>query len=239
MHLLNAAICDDDPEMLRRIEELAEENGGYDAVEPFASYAALEQAVRSGHKYQAVFMDVELGTQDNGIAAAEKLCMLLPDAGVVVVTSYPKYSQDIFFRQINLTGFLLKPVEREKFDAVTELLMKRTREQEAGKLVLRFRKKTVLVSVGEIRYLESVGHTILVHLADGRTEQCGGKLEEMMDRLPDYFMQCHKSYLVNMKMVREIRGDKVVLTDGEPIAISRSRYAECRDAYFAYLGRTV
>ena len=55
---------------------------------------------------------------------------------------------------------------------------------------------------------------------DGKQEYYG-KLEEAEKRIPGYVIRIHKSYLVNTHFIQSYRPDRVVLWNGEELAISR------------------
>lgn len=236
---MRAAVCDDDRIILGQIEELIGENDFYHSEDGYTSAEELAEAVRSGKKYDVIFLDVELGASGSGIDFAERLKKLLPNAWIVFVTAYPKYSQDIFLREINLAGFLLKPVDREHFDALTGQLRKKVRDMSARKLVLTFRQRNLTIPTNEILYIESSAHQAIIHLAGGQSELCYEKLTELEKKLPSSFAQCHQSYLVNLEEVTSLESDSVVLSGGIAIPVSRSRLASFRDAYFRYIGSSV
>ncbi len=46
-----------------------------------------------------------------------------------------------------------------------------------------------------------------------------------------------RAFLVNMKYIRRIENKSFMLENGEEILISKSRYVETKNRYFAYLTR--
>lgn len=232
---MNAAVIENSPEELAAECSLIRKNRNCSSCDGFPGLTELMEAVRAGKRYELVFLDIELSDGQSGIDAAEKLHALMPNAQVIFITAYPKYSQDIFLKQINLAGFLLKPVDREKLDILTEKAVQRIKNASARKIVLTFRQKSFTLLTDEILYIESVGHMVFIHLIGGRTENCYEKLAELGRQLPASFAQCHQSFLVNMREIVSLEGNNAVLSSGEAIPVSRSRYAAFRDTYFEYL----
>jgi hypothetical protein len=50
-----------------------------------------------------------------------------------------------------------------------------------------------------------------------------------------HFIQSHKSFLVNMKMIRQVTWNEVSLSDGSKVPLSRSHKKEFQDAYALFL----
>ena len=62
------------------------------------------------------------------------------------------------------------------------------------------------------------------------------KLDDVHKELPDYFLRCHQSYLVNMKHIACMRQLRLELDDGRIIPVSRPRYQEAKERFLAFLG---
>ncbi len=91
--------------------------------------------------------------------------------------------------------------------------------------------------MGHITYLESVGHSLIFHLADRRRlkVQSGFKdYQSLLDLNPDYF-RCHKSYVVNMSYVKEWSPTAFTLKDGDEVNISRPYRQAARSMYACYV----
>ena len=62
------------------------------------------------------------------------------------------------------------------------------------------------------------------------------KLSDLEERLPEYFVRVHQSYLVNMKQIRVFSAKGVELVDRRVIPVSRPRYAKAKDIFLQFLG---
>ncbi|MCI5690528.1 MAG: response regulator [Clostridiales bacterium] len=62
-----------------------------------------------------------------------------------------------------------------------------------------------------------------------------GSLTALMSQIPPHFLQCHKSFCVNMDCVREMRANFFLLDRGENIPISQSKKADTRARFLDYL----
>ncbi|MBU6169623.1 MAG: LytTR family transcriptional regulator [Bacteroidetes bacterium] len=52
-----------------------------------------------------------------------------------------------------------------------------------------------------------------------------------------HFIQTHKSYLVNMKMINQVNWNMIILTDGSKVPLSRTNKKEFQDAYALFLSK--
>jgi DNA-binding LytR/AlgR family response regulator len=56
-----------------------------------------------------------------------------------------------------------------------------------------------------------------------------GKLKDCMQMLPDFFVQIHQSFIVNMNYVRSFTYETVTLYSGQVISISKPYRKSVRD----------
>ena len=101
---------------------------------------------------------------------------------------------------------------------------------------LRCRNHKQIFYLDEILYLESRAHRTMIHTYEGE-EVCRDKISDLEQRMGDTFVRCHQSFLVNMKYIRRIENESFKLENGEEISISKRRYVETKNRYFAYLNR--
>lgn len=150
------------------------------------------------------------------------------------MTAYPKqYIQQIFLKPANVRGFLIKPIDGKLLEENLYKVAEGARRKIPNNLLIRCKSTLHSIRFNEILYLESAGHVVTVHT---RTEDynCYGCLEKMYERLPEYFIQCHKSYVVNMNGIRKMDKSQVMMEDNTRIPISKARYRTTKDRYDCY-----
>lgn len=83
----------------------------------------------------------------------------------------------------------------------------------------------------EALYLEVFNHTLVIHLKGGREERANVSLSKASALLPEgRFIQCHRSYLVNLDEARSLVRYELTLFDGTKVPVSKQRYQEVRSA---------
>lgn len=232
---MQLAICDDDRLFLERFRaqvealDLARKIDCYGVVEDF--FSALEQ----GERYDAVLMDIDWKQDATGMDIAEKLSERAPRTKVIYVTGYSdRFSQRIFLQKSNLSGYLVKPVDGALLRANLEKVA--AKEEQEPVLTITVGGRPVSIPSGEILYLESLGHTVCIHTC-GENITVYERLDKLAPLLPDGFLRCHKSFLVNMRQIRRFQGQDVLLKSGTAVPVSRSRGAGAKAEYFRYMGK--
>lgn len=185
-----------------------------------------------------VFMDIEFENDETGIDYAEKIYELSPDTKIVFITAYTeKFVQDIFVRNVNVHGFLSKPVQRDYLERTLDKIKNRVSSDNEKKVLLKTKNTVEAVYESSISYAESSKHTVIVHTDSGDyVLYC--KLSELSEQLSSGFCMCHKSYIVNMDRITAFRRTEVLLDNGTTVPVSRSRHLEFKDRYFDYIGNT-
>lgn len=95
------------------------------------------------------------------------------------------------------------------------------------RILIKEDKKNIFVDVNDIRWIESSGNYVKLHLAE-ETHMIRGSLKTLQHKLhPLRFVRIHRSYIINIHNVQAIEpwfsGDsKVTLNDGKKLKMSRN-----------------
>lgn len=202
---MRIGICDDETDALDMLQSQLEEVGRANQIERFSSACSLRNAIDSSKYFDLIFMDIELSELQNGIDFASSVNETCPDIQIVFVTGHPdRYYQQIFLKQVNLCGYLEKPVDRNVLKKLLQKALEIIRKRESQTLLIQQNGTVNAIPNSKIQYIESSGHQLIVHTAD-EIFICYERLEKLKDRLPESFLQCHKSYLVNMDFIRRVK----------------------------------
>ena len=96
------------------------------------------------------------------------------------------------------------------------------------KLVVKFAREIHLVPVETIDYIESIRRKVFIHSDDG-VYQMYSTMRDIIAKLPESFLRCHNSYLVNSERVVTVRSTEIVLTSGSKIPMSKRYAKEARE----------
>ena len=92
--------------------------------------------------------------------------------------------------------------------------------------------RVVKVSISDIRYVEAMSEYLKVHLqSDKKPIITLLSMKKMEERLPNYFMRIHRSYIVNLTKIQEVNKNRIIL-DADTYLPIGDMY---KDTFQAYL----
>lgn len=184
-------------------------------------------------KFDIVFMDIELPLL-NGMEAAKKLRTVDPVVPLVFITNMAQYA--IAGYSVRAIDYILKPVKYYDFFTMLSKLISFIEKNKGEELVLKNADEIRKVSSTDVYYLEVRGHSVTFHLKD-ESITVWGALKTYVEKLPRYFAYCNQCYYVNLKYVKKVKGNLLLIGD-ETLEISRGKKKEFLDRLSEYLGET-
>ena len=122
-----------------------------------------------------------------------------------------------------------------EIDESSEYVLTR-REMDLNYLPARDGEQTFFIAIGDIIYIESLGHDVMIHTMDGTyvTRERLKALERMLD--PDDFLRVSNSAIVSVKSIRRIEASilqKFILhmANGDKVDVTRSYYYIFKDRF--------
>ncbi len=230
--MLHIIILDDDPRIgSQLIKELRVINEALSA-EAFTSWKELSAYLCRQPHVDAVFMDLQFDSSaSSGIDYAEKILETHSNTKIIYITGYPlDYIQKVFLsKSVKPSGFITKPFQRE---VLKEHIARLMNEQLPEEEMLAFKTTgsgVNYIPLADILYLSSRKRCVTVYTKSGAYTGYY-KLSELLPKLPKYFYQCHKSYIVNLRRIQRIEAKHVFAGSTEiPLsAIGTTTIAEKR-----------
>lgn len=213
---------------------------------PFLELAAQCQSALEARKFlendtvDAVFCDINMPDL-NGMDFVKSL--VVPPL-VVFTTAYSEYAVEGF--RVNAVDYLLKPFGLQEFQRAANRLKERMfpniGDDNLGGSDVVFLKtdyRVVKVSIPDIRYIEGMSEYLKVWI-EGEAKPIITLLsmKKMEERLPDYFMRIHRSYIVNLNKIQEVNKNRIIM-DAETYLPIGDMYKEAFQAYLdtKFLGK--
>lgn len=238
MNTVSVLVVDDDREQAHALERMLEQYPTHKTfeVEICTSLAALDERLRRGFSPGIVFMDVVLedsaGSAGNGITAVQKLLQQCPGVQVIYVTGHVEYCTRVY--RTSHVYFLTKPLQPEDFTDALDKAIENLEERIARPFGVKVGGRIMRVLPADIEFVESDRRKVRIHLAD-QVIEAYESLGGISRKLPGTFVQCHKSFLVNMEKIAEMRSDQIDLLSGATIPISQKRSRPTREAFMDFL----
>lgn len=181
-----------------------------------------------------VFLDIEMPGL-NGIQTARQLRETNRDVAIVFVTNMAQYAIDGY--SVNAVDFILKPVTYSDFALKFKKVLRYISRTTSKKLTLRMSEnECVRIDCIRIYYVEVVQHYLIFYTKDGEYRIRGtmAGIEEMLS--PYAFVRCAKSFLVNLKHITAVKGNKISLSNGAELYASRTMKENFLNEFYKYLG---
>lgn len=225
-------MADDEPLARRRVKQLLESHGGVTLVGEAADGAETVAVVRTLSP-DLLFLDIQMPELNGFDALAHPVVRAVPV--VVFLTAYAQFAARAF--DVHATDYLLKPIRparfRECLSRVRErlLLLDMTAQLPSAaprpSLVVEQAHGRRVLHPEEVDWVEASDYYAVLHVG-GKELLVREALTSLERRLPEaLFVRVHRSALVNVTRVREVRGlgvrAEIELKDGTVVPVSRRR----------------
>jgi DNA-binding LytR/AlgR family response regulator len=214
-----------------------------DGVEVVGEAATAEEArvLLDLVDYDVVLLDIRMPGAD-GLELAGQLQGASQPA-IIFTTAYPDHAVEAF--DLNAADYLVKPFDADRLRRALQRALaggsdpeepeERAVASEAlGRIPVHKGDRIVLVDEEEIYYATAARGYAHLKLT-GERVLVGFSLGELQERLSGHFFRTHRSYLVNLELVRELVPDfkgslVVVMADREQsrVPVSRRQAKELR-----------
>ena len=240
--MIRCLAIDDEPLALQQLVT-------YISKVPFLELAAQCQSALEARTFlesnsaDAIFCDINMPDL-NGMDFVKSLTA--PPL-VVFTTAYSEYAVEGF--KVNAVDYLLKPFGLQDFQRAANRLRERLEGSPSTKqlvvsesddiLFLNTDYRIVKVSIPDIRYVEGMSEYLKVWI-EGESKPIITLLsmKKMEERLPDYFMRIHRSYIINLNKIQEVNKNRVIMDTATYLPIG-DLYKDTFQAYLntKYLGK--
>ena len=183
---------------------------------PFPSAESFLFEYEDDKEWSFLLLDIEMAEM-NGVELAKAIRWENDLVQIVFITGFPDFISDGY--DVSALHYLMKPVSREKLESVLDkgnINLQKSEKQ----LLVTFERKTELVPLRKINYIEAQKQYVLIHTQTGvyRMKVSLGNVERQLD---EYFFKCQRSFAVNLREVLHINPDHLVLKNGDRVPISR------------------
>lgn len=220
---MRIALIDDEEKWRSRIYQKLRDFFPNDDIEVFSSGDAFLQKQET---YEIVFLDVEMEGKD-GFETAREYELYGTDSIVMILTTHSEMVKRGY--EVNAFRYLDKMyMDDELLEAITAV----------NKLFEKNKKVCVpIVGLGdmmfmpkEIVYIETEKRNVCIHTWDEAYVSNLG-MAEIENLLGTGFFRCHKSYIVNLDMVKQMNRVDLSLKNGATVLLSARKRADFKQRY--------
>lgn len=216
--MYKVAVCDDNEKIRELVCQYID---SYEERIETKSFSSGEELLENYDFFDAVFLDIDMGGMD-GIETARRIRRIDKNIRIVYLTAYRDYVRGAF--EVHAFQYLLKPVRPEAIRNILGELF-RYAQKPSPKETVSFQTPGGLLCLdpGEICYFEYSSRKVRIvttgenHLM---TEKIGA-VAEKMERFG--FSMPHQSFVVNMLHVKNVRGQEILMDNGDRLPLSQKK----------------
>lgn len=235
--MIRIAICEDEKETQSLIENYLQNILKNINIEyEIQKYSLGEELLESNLKeIDILLLDIQMG-QINGMDTARKIREVDNKMEIIFITSLIDYVQDGY--EVRAYRYLLKPIELEELKKHVLTCIKEI-ENKNNYILIKNKSNTYKIHSNEIKYIEVQKKNMLIHTIN-KTFDVRYSLEKIEKDLKlGKFVRCHKSFLINLSYVENIKLNTAILESGEEVPVSRYRYKDVKEKFLKFLGDSI
>ena len=184
-----------------------------------------KEKIKSLGVFQAVIIDI---THEKGIWMVESIREEYPQVEILIIADTTISPVRYLNPKVKASSLLLKPFQRDMVKETIlgffrQFIINQTMNSQEDFFRLRKRGKDFNISCKQILYLEARDKKLYLKCAINEYV-IYETLDSALEQLPDYFMRCHRSFLVNRLHIQNVKyAENIISLDNdEMIPLSRS-----------------
>jgi len=167
--------------------------------------------------YDLILLDIEM-PKLNGMEAAEKIREKDEEVVLMFITNVATYA--IRGYEVGALDFVMKPVNYYTFSMKITRALKRVKQKEQHSILINLLDGVKRLEIQQIYYIEVQNRMLHYYTTEGEYV-VRGTMQSVEQALAPYsFVKCNHWYMVNLRHVREVRKNTVVVGKTE-LEISR------------------
>lgn len=228
MKQIRCIAIDDEPMALEKLD-------AYIGKVPFLQLVALCESpfeampFLTEQQVDAMFIDINMPDLNgmNFIAS-------LPVRPLIVfTTAYAEYAVTSY--QFAAVDYLLKPFDFATFQRAANKLYKQlaiagnVEANDDDTIYVKVDYRYVNVRIADIIYVKGMSEYVRLFVGGGKPLTAYITMKQLKEHLPSHFLQVHRSYIVNMRQVREIERMRIVIDEDTRIPVGENYKKEFLD----------
>lgn len=233
--MFHIAVCDDNHDDLRTVirylSELRHPSFHIECL-PFTNGADLIREYQNNNHFNLIILDM-LMEPINGMLTAQSIRKFDDEVPILIVTATMEFAVDGY--QVDARRYILKPVDKNNFLKEVKNIINRSSDDSKNYFSFNSDNGLSKISLHSIYYFESNIRTVKI-CTTKQNHLFTAKISDIEETLKDFeFIRIHKSYIVNLRHVRNIFKDVITMDNGEQLPLSKHKSKEVREKFLSYM----
>lgn len=236
---MNIIVCDDEliyrKSLHKAIEDWIKKHSlqGTAVIRDYFSTVNILSAWKNGLTIDIAFLDIQMPGEINGLELAKHIRQFNEYASIVFITNYAEYACDGY--SVNALRYIQKPIQDSRIYECLDIAYRQWSYHQKDSLCVSFNKQKVILSCQHILYIESSRHRIQIHRVGQEDVEVRSYIKDLLPLLPDtMFVQCHRSYIVNIQYARTLSKSNISLVGNINIPIGEKYSSLVMDCFRQY-----
>ncbi len=238
--MLRIAVCDDMLDELQNIVTLTNQYISAKNLDTemtkFSHPNELLNAIEA-ERFHLYILDIVM-PMVSGLELGKEIRRLDREAQIIYATTEPQFALQAY--AASPVNYLIKPINKQQlFDTLTLAISKADIAEEQT-FSIKTSDSLRVIKLSDVVCCEYRNHVVIFSLANGKEvlsrtirENFSGYISPILK--DKHFLQCHTSFVVNMRQVERFAKDSFTLFGGKIVPIATKQYPTVRDAYMDYL----
>lgn len=209
--MLTFAICDDNLNILDRLEKMLENIFTKNNFEATVSYKASNTSDMlnfvSSNKVDVILLDINLKSNKSGLELAEAIRKINKDSYIIFTTAHLEYAMVAY--KFKTFDYLAKPITYDRLEETVFRLFDDING--TPKRYIKLDNKNTIVDANEVQYIRRDGMKLVFHTSSHDYE-IYSSFNKFQDKLPDFYKRCHKSCVANVLQIKDVEPVSSVVT---------------------------
>ena len=198
----------------------------------------LKNKICQNERMDVLYMDV---TREAGLETTEQFRRKNQDSALMIIADDSVSPMSYLRPAIRANSLLLRPFNEEMVKQVVDEIWDWYRDnvtESENFFQFDTSEAPVSINLDKIIYFESNNKKIQIHLQN-ETFYIYDTLDQLQQRLPEYFIRCHRGFIVNWKKIKRLQLSKgeLVLENEVWVPVSRSYKPMIKELFKLYEGK--
>ena len=179
-----------------------------------------------------IFLDIKM-KELNGLLLAKRIRDIDKNIQIVFATSFKQYVLNGY--DVSALNYLIKPLKIDQLNIVLDKahIIHNSRYNKREAIIIESGTELIKLHTDRISHIKTKAHTAQVHTDTGIIElsRCNA---ELISKLPQHFVRCHRSIIVNLTKIDCIFTRTLVISSGAELPVSRRNLKSVKEAFVAF-----
>lgn len=234
--MLKIAICEDEIEQQKILKQYLEQilnqiSNKYEILF-FNSGEALFK--NYPQNIDIFLLDIQMD-ELNGMEVAKRIRQIdKKEVEIIFTTSLIEYIQEGY--EVRAYRYLLKPIKLENLKKHINSCVEEVNRNKSSYIVVNEKNDAYKLKISDITYIEIQKREMTIHTIN-KDYIINSSMSKMENELSKYnFYRCHKSFMVNIDFIKNIKQYVAILDNKEEVPISRYKFKDTKARFLIHLG---